>query len=237
MTDISVIIPALNEERNIAATLKAVRAQETCLDFDIVVSDGGSKDRTREISERLADKVVTTKKRGIWIGRNTGARAARGKVYVFIDADTIIPKNYLGSVFPILEDTSISGLSCAFAFSKRSTELKLVEEICNEYLLLKGSFGKGELLGFNAVMSKRYFNKAGGFPNAPLEDGALAIKLRKLGRLVYMPEPRVITSARRIEKQGIIKSTIYYAQIGIKSALPKTPLERLLLYKDYVPIR
>jgi glycosyltransferase involved in cell wall biosynthesis len=227
MPDISIVIPALNEEKSIGATLKAARAQSTRLDFEIIVSDGGSIDKTPEIAGKYADKVITVKERGIWIGRNMGAKAAKGSAYAFIDADTIIPPNYLDSVYPILFDDSISGLSCAFGFSERSTKNRLVEEICNEYLLLKGSFGKGELLGFNAVVAKKYFKKAGGFPNAPLEDGALAIKLRKLGRLVFLPEPRVTTSA----------TTLYYAQIGIKSALPKSPLERLLLYKDYVPIR
>ena len=237
MAEISVIIPALNEEKNIGECLKALRAQKTHLEFDIVVSDGGSKDGTREIAEKYADKVVITKKRGIWVGRNTGAKAANGKAYAFIDADSIVPKNYLDSVFPILEDESISGLSTAFRFDDRSAKLKLVEDICNEYLLLKGSFGKGELLGFNAVVSKKTFWKAGGFPNAPLEDGALAIKLRKMGRLVFLPEPKVVTSARRLEKQGILKSTLYYAQIGLESALPKSPLNRLLVYRDYIPVR
>jgi glycosyltransferase involved in cell wall biosynthesis len=237
MAEISVIIPALNEEKNIEKCLKAVRAQVSHLDYDLVVSDGGSKDRTVEICEKYADKVVSTKQRGIWIGRNTGAKAAKGKVYAFIDADTIVPKNYLDSVFPIFQDEGIVGLSCAFQFEEHSTKLKLIEEICNEYLLLKGSFGKGELLGFNAVVEKKIFWKLGGFPNVPLEDGALAIKLRKHGRLVFLPEPKVKTSARRIEKQGVLKSTVYYAQIGLESALPKNPLKRLLLYRDYIPIR
>jgi glycosyltransferase involved in cell wall biosynthesis len=237
MTDASVIIPALNEEKRIQACLAAVLAQDTRLDFDIVVSDGGSTDRTREIAEKYADKVVVTKQKGIWVGRNTGANVAKGKAYVFIDADTIIPKNYLDSVVPILQDEKISGLSTAFKFDDRSTKLRLVEDICNEYLLLKGSFGKGELLGFNGVMGKKYFQKSGGFPNAPLEDGALAVTLRKLGRLVYLPEPKVVTSARRLEQEGILKSTLYYAQISLISTIPKNPLDRLLLYKNYIPIR
>ncbi len=237
MADASIIIPSLNEGKNIEACLKAARAQKTRLDYEIVVSDGGSTDNTREIAGKYADKMITAKQRGIWIGRNKGAEASSGKTYIFIDADTVIPPNYIDSVFPILQGPGISGLSCAFVFSDRNTKLKIIEEICNEYLLFRGSFGKGELLGFNAVVPKKYFKKAGGFPNAPLEDGALAIKLRRLGRLVFLPEPKVTTSSRRIEKQGILKSTLYYSQIALKSSLPKSPLERLLLYRDYVPIR
>ncbi len=237
MSDVSVVVPALNEGKSIIACLKSVRAQKTRLDYDLIVSDGGSRDGTVGIAEQYADKVVTTKQRGIWIGRNTGAKAGRGKAYVFIDADTIIPRNYVDSVFPVLEDDSISGLSCAFEFLERSTKLKLIGEFCNEYLLIKGSFGRGELLGFNAVVPKKVFWKLGGFPNVPLEDGALAIKLRREGRVVYLPEPKVKTSGRRIEKQGVIRSTLYYAQIGLETSLPKSPLKRLLHYRNYVPIR
>ena len=237
MTDVSVVIPTLNEEKNIGKCLKFVSSQKTSLDYDIVVSDGGSRDRTREIADEYADKVLITKRRGIWVGRNTGAKAAKGNVFVFIDADTLIPKNYIESVHPIFEDKSIAGLSCAFNFSKRTRKLRLIENVCNEYLLLRGSVGKGEILGFNAVVSKNMFWKVGGFPNAPLEDGALAIKLRKLKRVVYLPEPKVITDSRRIEKQGTIKSTIYYAQLGLETALPETPLKKLLKYRKYVAVR
>jgi glycosyltransferase involved in cell wall biosynthesis len=237
MTDISIVIPAMNEAQNIENCLKSASSQKTDLDYDIVVSDGGSTDGTPAIAEKYADKVIVVKERGIWIGRNMGAKAARGKVYAFIDADTIIPKNYLDSVRPVFEDEAIAALSCAFSFSERNTKLRIIEDICNQYLLFKGSFGKGELLGFNAVVSKKSFNTAGGFPNAPLEDGALAIKLRKIGRVVYLPVPKVLTSARRLEKQGTLKSTLYYAQLALESSFPKTPLKRLLLYRNYIPIR
>jgi cellulose synthase/poly-beta-1,6-N-acetylglucosamine synthase-like glycosyltransferase len=237
VAEVSVIIPTLNEEANIGKTLKLVRAQRSRLDYEVIVSDGGSTDKTVDIAKKYADKVVVSEKRGIWFGRNQGAKAAKGEVYVFIDADTMIPKNYVDSVYPAFGDPRIAGLSCAFEFDERTTKLRIIAEICNEYLLFKGSLGRGELLGFNAVVSKKYFILAGGFPNAPLEDGALAVKLRKLGRVVFLPVPKVITSARRIEQQGAVKSTLYYAQLALESSLPKSPLKRLLLYRKYIPVR
>lgn len=237
MVDLSVIVPTFNEGGNIGSCLKSIANQKTRLDVEIVVSDGGSTDDTIRIAEKYADRVVVVKERGIWIGRNMGAKAAKGKTYAFIDADTTVPKNYADSVYPVLEDGGISGLSCAFEFDEKSTKLRIIEQICNEYLLFKGSIGKGEILGFNAVMTKDFFRKAGGFPNAPLEDGALAIKLRRFGRVVYLPEPKVTTSSRRIEQQGTLKTTLYYAQLGLESSLPKNPLKRLLLYRNYIPVR
>ena len=118
MVDVSVIVPTLNEEANIAKTLKLVRAQRSHLDYEVIVSDGGSEDRTAEIAKKYADRVVVGEKRGIWFGRNQGAKAAKGEVYVFIDADTIIPKNYVDSVYPAFGDPGIAGL-CAPSNSTR----------------------------------------------------------------------------------------------------------------------
>jgi cellulose synthase/poly-beta-1,6-N-acetylglucosamine synthase-like glycosyltransferase len=237
MVDVSVIIPALNEERYIAKTLESVRRQKTSLNYEVVVADNGSEDRTSEIAERYADRVVTVKRRGIWIGRNTGAEKSKGNALVFIDADTIIPPNYLDAVNAVLFDDSISGLSCAFRFEKHSRVLDAIEELSNIYLLFKGVIGKGEILGFNnAVMRKRFF-EVGGFPNQPMEDGAFARKLWEKGRVVYLPEPRVVTSARRISKSGPIHSAVYYANLMLITDFPRIPVDKVALFKKYLPVR
>lgn len=233
MPDISVIVPALNEEKYIEACLKSVVSQKTDLNYELIVVDSNSVDKTKEIAERYADKTINLKKKGIWRARNAGAKKSRSKFLCFIDADTRLPKNYLSSVYPVIEgDKTISALSCAFKFDRRTYALKLVEKICNNYLSLRGLAGKGEILGFNNVIRKNHFNKLGGFPNEPLEDGALAIRMRKIGRVVYLNEPRVITSARRLEGMGILKSTFYYASLSVATDLPISKLKKVFNYKS-----
>ena len=97
---ISFIIPTLNEETTIEKTLKNIK--EFSLDKEIIVSDGGSKDRTTEIAKRFTDKVLVHSKKerqNIAGGRNSGAKEAKGEFVVFVDADVLIPN--INSLFDI----------------------------------------------------------------------------------------------------------------------------------------
>ena len=229
MVDISVIVPTLNEEGNIAKTLKAIRKQKTKYDYEIIVSDSRSTDKTVQIAEKYADKVVIARGKGIWRGRNTGAKKAKGKVLVFIDADTIIPKNYLSVVYPIIYyDKSIAALSCALKFDKRTRFLKMVEDTSNYYLAMKGLTGESEVLGFNCAFRKDTFEKLGGFPKSNMEDSAMGEKARKIGRVVFLPEPKVITSARRFDGMGMLRSIFYYSTLKMADKIP----DKILL-KDF----
>ena len=91
---LSFIIPTLQEETVIEKILKNLR-QITVFDYEIIVSDGGSKDKTVEIAKQYADKVVentTGQRQTIAIGRNEGAKAATGEYLIFLDADVFIPE-------------------------------------------------------------------------------------------------------------------------------------------------
>lgn len=237
MVDISVIIPALNEEKYIFRTLESVRKQKAHINYEVIVADNDSEDRTVEIAEKYADKVVIAKKRGIWIARNSGAKKSRGDVLVFVDADTTIPPNYLEVVYGVLENEEISGLSCAFRFDQHSRILDGIDELSNSYLLFRGMVGRGEILGFNNAVRRKTFFQVNGFPNSPMEDGRFARKLWKKGRVVYLTEPKVVTSARRISKKGAITSVVYYANLALISDFPKLHFEKLSIFKKYLPVR
>lgn len=89
---ISFIIPTLQEEKVIEKILKNLREIRN-FEYEIIVSDGGSKDRTLEIAKRLADKVVESQpghRQTIGEGRNMGAAIAKGEFFVFLDADVTI---------------------------------------------------------------------------------------------------------------------------------------------------
>ena len=89
---ISIIIPTLNEEKIIEKTLKSLK--ELKGDYEIIVSDGKSTDRTVSISKMYADKVVVYEgeaRQTIAMGRNLGASVASGEYLLFLDADIAIP--------------------------------------------------------------------------------------------------------------------------------------------------
>lgn len=91
---VSFIIPTLQEEKVIEKILKNLK-QITILDYEIIVSDGGSKDKTIEIANKYGAKVVENtsgQRQTIAIGRNRGAAAANGEFLIFLDADVYIPE-------------------------------------------------------------------------------------------------------------------------------------------------
>jgi len=237
MVDISVIVPTLNEERYLEQSLQSIREQKTKLNFELIVSDGGSTDKTLQIAKKYADYSITAKKKGIAFGRNEGAKQSNGKLLVFIDADTRIPTHYLDVVHAVMRDADLAAISCGFRFDEKNNILKLVEEISNKYMLLKGSVGKGELLGFNNAINRELFFKVGGFPNVPLEDGALAKILREIKKVMFLPTPTVVTSARRLKKSGIIHSALYYTNLELLSISDNETLKKASLFKDYTAIR
>src|SRR5215468_213968 len=90
----SIIVPTFNEERFIANTLEAIRHHLSNIDYELIVTDDGSTDRTCDIAERYADRVVRLMgpKGTIGANRNRGARVAHGEYLVFVDADIFIPR-------------------------------------------------------------------------------------------------------------------------------------------------
>ncbi|HTY13247.1 MAG TPA: glycosyltransferase [Candidatus Omnitrophota bacterium] len=118
MTEVSVIIPARNEEKNIAACLNAVFGQKTSRPLDVIVIDSGSTDRTLEILKKYKIKLVQIKTEEFRHSttRNLGARNASGKYLVFLNADALpADDNWLEGLLAAMEnDRSVAG-----AFSRQ----------------------------------------------------------------------------------------------------------------------
>src|SRR5512139_3857761 len=93
---ISVVVPSYNEEKNIAACLESLSNQTIARDeYEIIVVDGNSKDRTREIAAQYADLVFIQTSRKVGGARNDGAQKAKGEILATTDADSIIPRDWL----------------------------------------------------------------------------------------------------------------------------------------------
>ncbi len=100
MYAVSVIIPALNEERYIANCLACLTAQTIPLDqFEVILIDNGSTDRTRDVAESFQSKIsltILTRIGGTIAGlRNEAARHAHGEIFAFLDADCYVAPDWL----------------------------------------------------------------------------------------------------------------------------------------------
>src|SRR6056297_2869965 len=95
---ISVIIPTLNEEKNISKIISDIKKQNF-KNFEIIVSDAYSKDKTEKIVIKNNCKFIKSKKRSPAQQRNVGAKYAKGKYLIFLDADSRIPQNFLNKAY------------------------------------------------------------------------------------------------------------------------------------------
>lgn len=214
--DISVIIPSYNEGKYIEKTLRSIRNQKTKLKHEIIVSDCNSTDETVEIAKKYADKIVTSAKCGIANTRNLGAALAKGDILVFIDADTEISSDYLESAWQkFRKNSSLTGLSFSFKFSKRTPSLVFAEDITNSYLLMRSQLGKTTLPGFNTCILREKFKKIGGYKNVLLEDVKMSREIILIGKTEYLPQKKVITSSRKLEQLGLLGSLRYYFELDL----------------------
>ncbi|MCX8169859.1 MAG: glycosyltransferase, partial [Candidatus Methanomethyliaceae archaeon] len=99
MIEVSVVIPTYNEERNIVRTLYFLSNQTIPREkYEIIVVDGGSKDRTVELASKYADKVIYQRSRGVGGARNDGAYIARGRIIIHTDADVIVERDWIEKI-------------------------------------------------------------------------------------------------------------------------------------------
>ncbi|MEM0480746.1 MAG: glycosyltransferase [Candidatus Aenigmatarchaeota archaeon] len=206
---ISVIIPTLNEEKYIRTTLIAVSNQTLDRNkYEIIICDSNSKDRTIEIAKKYADKIIITDRKGIAVGRNLGAKYAKGKFLVFIDADTIILPNTLEEclkyfkeydlIYPRVWTLDSSFIYSFFYFIYNLSILLL------KYILPQAG-------GFFIAIKKEVFQKVNGFNEnlTTAEDLDLIKRVSKIAKVGLAKFP-VITSTRRFEKEGRIKMAFKY---------------------------
>ena len=193
---ISFIVPAYNEEHELAATLSAIRAAAsgTAQPFEIIVVDDASTDATREIALRANAKVIAINRRQIAAARNAGGRVAQGEYLFFIDADTRIDRAHVSG--------GIAALEGGYAGGSARVEMDGFVPIWGR-LLLRGfsSLYFGLNLGAGAFLftRRRNFDLVGGFDEQYFagEEVYFSLELKKLGGFKVLREP-VVTSGRKL---------------------------------------
>jgi len=144
--DVSVLVPTLNEEDYIEDCLKSVVGQKTSVSYELIVCDGRSEDKTREIAKKYAGVVVTSRKRSTGLQRDGGAKKAKGDYLLFVDADTRLPEDFVEwGVRKFKEDTSLVAFSASFVFTKKYPSLSFAAKTTNAYLEFKDRIGRPTL--------------------------------------------------------------------------------------------
>ncbi len=217
--ELSVIIPVLNESKYLEKTLKSVLNQDTNIAYEVIVSDNGSIDGSIDIAKKYIDRIVHCKEAGTGATRHFGAMNANenSKYFVFIDADTIIPQNYLAYVYEMFKTkTEVTAFSTTFEFSGYSKQIKLLGYLVNKAWLARDKLQSVLLPGYNTCVRKEDYFRCGGYRNTYLEDIEFGKRITKIGRVRFFPNIKVITSSRRFESMGLIGALNYYVLLYMK---------------------
>jgi glycosyltransferase involved in cell wall biosynthesis len=214
---VSVIIPALNEEQFLPLTLKSL-AQQTYSDFEIIVKDGLSKDRTLEIAREYADRVISCKDISAGDARNQGARYARGEILVFLDADTSLARDALERIVEDFERFKPVLIIPRYLPREEVIELKgrlRVPQLYHKiFFELDNLHRKINIFAGTMCMpcDSYIFKEIGGFnPNLQVaEDVEISRRLKKRGRAIHDYKIVAYPSARRYMKKGLMRTWVIY---------------------------
>jgi rSAM/selenodomain-associated transferase 2 len=197
---ISVVIPALNEARQLPAVLNTIHPANP---VEVIVVDGGSVDGTAEVAEAQGARVVkATPGRSHQL--NCGAAAATGSLLLFLHADTRLPEGFARTIRQTLAQPGVVAGAFRLTIDGPGRGLRWVEWGVNlRSRLLQMPYGDQGIF-----LKAEVFHKLGGFPDLPMmEDFELMRQLRKVGKVAIAPSA-VVTSDRRWRTLGILRTTL-----------------------------
>lgn len=229
----SIIVPTLNEEKNIARTLKILNNQTYPREkYEIIVSDSSSNDDTVKIARKYSDKVVVCKRNGAGFGRNFGVKHAKGKILGFVDADTFVANTWVEGLVEELSKKEF--VACTGPFDnieKDSVKINLFYNWWNIQSIGSVLIHYPIFPGFNFGARKKEYIKAGGFPkkNMLCEDMELSLRLGGLGKLGFNKKMFVKTSARRQKEIPIHRHLLS----GVRFALTRKTMTWDEYRKDF----
>lgn len=240
----SIIVPAYNEEKYIVNCLKSVLNLKKPLDYEIIVVNNASTDRTPEIVKNTFPeaKLINEPQKGLTRAYNRGAKEAKGEILVFLDADTILPPDRLEKVLnEFKKDPKLVALSGPPIYKDGGFYPKFILLLGVLFLAMPGEIifnrilklGAGVNSG-NLAVKKEAFEKIGGFDEKIFYslDADFARRVSKLGKVRYRFCLSVESSARRLKKEGAIRMLIRYILNNVWPHLFKKPFT-----KDYIDVR
>ncbi len=211
---ISIIIPAYNEEKYVAKTVDAALKQ-TYPDFEVIVVNNNSTDGTKTVvSQYLSDSrlsLIDEPKQGLLFARNAGLAHATGEVLAQLDADCIPDHDWLATAAPYFEKQDVVALSGPYDYFDAAWYFRYFMLLNQKFFfgfmnwfIQKRKMG-AFLIGGNAFIRTEALRKAGGY-NTDLafyaEDIDTACRVAKFGKIMYLSNLVVKTSARRFKQQG-----------------------------------
>jgi rSAM/selenodomain-associated transferase 2 len=217
MSDLSIIVPVLDEAALITDALRTL-APLRGRGVEVIVADGGSTDRTRDLAASLCDRVVSAP-RGRGSQMNAGAAVARGRVLLFLHADSRLSADAPDSILAGLARSGRSWGHFDVRIDGRHPLLPVVAGFSNLRSRLTGI-----ATGDQAIFVRRdAFAAAGGFPEiALMEDIAFSRRMKRVSPALCLPT-RTTTSGRRWDERGLLRTVLLMWRLRLAYFLGATP--------------
>ena len=209
---LSIIIPTLNEEKYLPKILESIKKQ-SFKDYEIIVADFSSKDRTREIARKHKCKIVNG---GIpSVARNNGAKIARGDMLLFIDADCIINKSFLQEALKEIKGKNLDAAGCYAAPRSKKISDHITFALFNFWIYVTQFFYPNAAFGI--FCKKDLHWKIKGFDESInlSEDMNYAKRAGKHGKFGILKSAKIYASVRRFDEEGRLRLIIKLLLSGV----------------------
>ncbi len=225
MKKVSVIIPAINEQKLLPSTLESVKIQ-TYRNLEVIVKDGLSTDKTADVARKHGAKVVSLRDSSAGEARNQGAQHASGDVFVFLDADTLLAHDTVSKLIDDFRKYDAVLVFPRYLTREQANEIDskpsyIVRVFVKSWFTFEDLFRKyadryagGMCMSCDAAA----FRKIGGF-NERLkvcEDIEISYRFKKIGPVICDHNIVVYPSARRYLKGGVLRSLLTYLVFRVR---------------------
>jgi len=207
----SIIIPTLNEEKNIVTLLESL-AKQTDHDFEVIVADCFSKDNTKtnaeEFSQKLTLTIYSEKLKNVSAARNFGASKAKGEFLIFFDADSYVEDNFIKGIKERINKHNLDMLTVWNRPKEKGFVGSLLLALMNFAMTIFQKI-KPSANGPCIIIKKNLFQKIKGFDDSIVfgEDFEIIQRAAKQKvNFAVFPTPRFYVSIRRFQKEGFFLS-------------------------------
>lgn len=205
---LSIIIPTLNEEKYLPLLLASIKKQDF-KDYEIIIADAESKDRTVEIAKKYGCRITAG---GLPArGRNQGAKIAKGNIFLFLDAEAVLPEHFLKKVLLEFKERKLGIASCGLEPITKNRAYRILNDILYNWpvRLLENVF----VYTYNFILVKKEIHKKiQGFDEGITlgEDHAYSREAAKIAKFGFLKLSKLTLLPRRFEHEGWLTISAKY---------------------------
>lgn len=211
---VSVVIPAYNEELNIAKTLESISKQDYTGKIEVVVCDNNSTDRTAGIAEENGARVVKETQKGTRFAYDRAMKESKGEIIIATNADTLVPTNWISRIVETYEDKEVVGVGTRVKFYNAPKWVNTYLNISNNKLNIKPA-----MWGTSLSCRRSVYDKVGGFNHGvnTNEDAVFTLLIEKFGKVKILSDVVVEMDGRRFNKGTFSAAREWFKGYGLNS--------------------